>query len=450
MPPSRNLFDLVKGLSEAEKIHFRAFAKRRFKKGSASYLRLFELVDQADTYDEAKIASAVGVAVFPSLKMWLVELIAEAMQERETRMDPMARIQSMYRQCIFFHRKRLHDLTFRWMDKLQKRCLRMEDHATLRTMLQMKQEIALRGADPGFIPPEMESFYDLYPEVTDKLRNLEAYGDMENRIHQTRCTRPNEMYALACELAGDPLLADDAPQLSVRGTVKYCEVKRLVLRYTNRYFEADKYFRKIIEVLDNAPHLLEDTGLKECYERYIANIGLNHAGRGEYELAQQAIDRLREIASSPVAIFEQIHFIELHMALQQLDKEKGNRVVASIAEGLESFGPKIRLDRLILLCFHVAHFHLCFSEPSKAMKWILRIQQFTVAGIRTDLRNYAEILFLICHFDLGNYALIAPEAKKAKHYLKKRDGLSEFEDAAIDGLVLAAKARGATARLAQL
>jgi hypothetical protein len=138
------------------------------------------------------------------------------------------------------------------------------------------------------------------------------------------------------------------------------------------------------------------------------------------------------------------------MALQLLDKEKVNRIVASIAEGLERFGSKISGNRLIALCFQIAHLYLCFSEPSKALKWILKIQQFTVAGIRTDLRNYAEILFLICHFDLGNYALIAPEAKKSKYHLKKRDGLLEFEETVIDGLVLAAKARGATARLAKL
>jgi hypothetical protein len=356
----------------------------------------------------------------------------------------------MYDQCIIFHEKKLPNLMYRWMDKLQRRCLQMEDYASLRTMLRMKQEIAFRGVDPGFIPPVMEGFYDLYPEVKARLHNLEAYGDMEDRIHYARSSRPNEMYDLASELAGDPLLADDAPQLSVRGTVKYCEVKRTVLRFMNRHSETNAYSIRIVEALDKARHLLQDPSLQEYYERHTENIGLNHAENGKFDLAIQAIKRLKETSNSPSTIFERVHTIQLHTALQRLDKGEGNRVVALIAEGLESFGSEIRGDRLILLCYRIAHFHLCFSEPSKAIKWILRIQQFTMAGIRTDLRNYAEILFLICHFDLGNYALIAPEAKKARRYLEKRDGLSEFEDVVIDGLVLAAKARGATARFAKL
>ncbi|MFM2375019.1 MAG: hypothetical protein RLZZ165_116 [Bacteroidota bacterium] len=424
MPPTRNLFDLVKILSQAEKVHFRAFARRRFKKGSASYLRLFELVDQSGEYDEEKIAAAVGVADFRSLKMRLEDLIMEALQERRIKLNPMTRIRSMYDHCILAHEMKLPDLMYRWMDRMQRLCLQMEDYASLRAMMQRKQEIALQGLDPGYIPPEMRGFFDLYPEVKARLHNLEAYGDMEDRIHHARSTRPNEMYDLASALATDPLLADDAPQLSVRGTVKYCEVTRLVLRYTNRYFQADRYSRKIVEALDNAPHLLQDGGLKECYERHIEAIGLNHADRGEFELAQQAIQRLREIATSPLVVFGRVHAIELHMALQMLDRKGGAKVIEVISQGMNEFGHKIHPVRKIDYSFQIAHFHLCLSEPSKAMKWILRVQQFTAAGIRTDLRHYAEILFLICHYDLGNYELIRQEARKSRRYLEKRDGLS--------------------------
>ncbi|MFM2377133.1 MAG: hypothetical protein RLZZ165_2230 [Bacteroidota bacterium] len=450
MTPTRILFDLVKNLSQAEKLHFRAFAKRRFKNGSVSYLRLFELVDQAEEYDEEKIAAAVGVAVFPSLKMRLEELILEALQERRTRLNPMTRIRSMYEYCIIAYEMKLLDLMYRRMDKVQRRCLEMEDYATLRAMMQMKQVIALEGVDPGFIPPVMKGFYDLYPEVKARLHNLEAYGDMEDRILHARSTRPNEMYDLASKLATDPLLADDAPRLSVRGTVKYCEVKRTVLRFMNRHSETNAYSIRIVEALEQAQHLLQDSSLQEYYERHIGNIAVNHVENSEFELAKQAIQRLRKISTSPVAIFDRVHIIELALALQRLDKGEGNRVVASIAEGLKEFGTKVHGERFILLCFHIAHFYLCFSEPSKALKWILRIQQFTVAGIRTDLRHYAEILFLICHFDLGNYELIPGEARKTKLYLKKRDSLSEVEDAVVTGLVRAAKVKGTSARLAKL
>jgi tetratricopeptide (TPR) repeat protein len=446
---SRNLQDLIRSLGLAEKNYFRAFAKRRIKDGSASFLQLFDLMDRSNPCDEEKIAAKLGVADFPSMKMRLERMITDVIQERNMRLKPMSRIQSLYQQCIILHQKRLYDLMYKRMDKMQKLCLQMEDYASLRTMMQMKQAIALEGVDPGFIPPVMKGFYDLYPEVKARLRNLEAFSDMEDLIHEARCSRPNQMYDVALALSADPLLAEDAPKPSVREQFKFCELTRLVLRYTNRYFEAEKYSRKIIAAMDSAPHLLQDVVLKHHYLSQIKNIGLNHAARGEFDLARQAIKRLQELATSPVTLFERVHAIELRMALRGLDREGGAKVIQAISEGMNAMGHRMRQLQIIDYSFQIAHF-LCLSEPSKALKWILKLQQFTMAGTRVDLRHYAEILFLICHYDLGNYALIPSEARKTRRYLEKMAGLSEFEEAVISGLTLAAKAKGEAARLAKL
>ena len=49
---SDQLFNLVKGLTKAEKRNFKLFAKRTHQKSEAKFIRLFDILDQMETYDE--------------------------------------------------------------------------------------------------------------------------------------------------------------------------------------------------------------------------------------------------------------------------------------------------------------------------------------------------------------------------------------------------------------
>ena len=49
------LFNLIKGLTKAEKRNFKLYAKRTQQSSDAKFIRLFDVIDGMDEYDEAQV-----------------------------------------------------------------------------------------------------------------------------------------------------------------------------------------------------------------------------------------------------------------------------------------------------------------------------------------------------------------------------------------------------------
>jgi hypothetical protein len=450
MSPTQHLFHLVNGLNRAEKTYFREFAKRRNKTGATRFLQLFDLIDRSEVYDEDKFAAAIGVASFPSLKMRLFDLVIEALQERESYGSKPSEISSYLQQVEILHKKGLRAPMWKRIAKLEEMCSHVEDFQTWKLVLQKRQYLALEEVEPGFIPPQMEGFFDLYAGVKQKAANLEAYKDLEDLADLSRCLGAKAMYDNALGLASNPLMQPGALRLSIRAEIKYCDLLRNVYRLTDRHLEARTCSMRITELLDGNPQFKQDAHLQLLYAKQVSNIGLYQAATRDLAGAQSAIDRLAALGDYPHVIFERVHAIELQMAIQNLDLAAGRRVIAAIAEGLKRHDHKMSHARKIAYNFLAAHFLLCFDQAGDALKWVLQLRGFDRPGVHKDLQDFGEILFLLCHFDRGNFDVVKTEATKIKAYLTKCGAISAFEMAVIDGLLAAAKARGTQARLAQL
>ena len=73
------LFGLIKSLNQTEKTYFRKHAKR-FGSVSLNYMRLFELIEKQNTYDEAILKIEVGKKHFSQYKKHLYEKLKEALR----------------------------------------------------------------------------------------------------------------------------------------------------------------------------------------------------------------------------------------------------------------------------------------------------------------------------------------------------------------------------------
>lgn len=441
MHPTLHLFYLIRNLDTAEVKYFRAYAKRKVKSGTSSALALFDLIFANEFYDDEAFEKAVGVGNFPALKVYLYDMIAEAMLEREMKRKGLPEIFSLSQQAEMFQRKGLMDGMWRKMEKAMVLCERYEEFHLWRDLLKKKRTILMADAKAGFLPEELQNFDSLYSEVKLKGKNIDEYRELEDLIEIAQGKGTFEMFETATLLLANPLLDDDAPRLSVRAEIKYCIVKRAAFRWSNQQSLALKYAERIVAILDETPFLLLDNDYKIIAIHSLYFIGMYSAAFRKFDSANDCVERLKALKNLPVPIFERLHSLELQIALEQGEYDNGVTVIERISEGLEVNEYRVRGDRKISYYFQIAQFYLFFSEPEKALPWVLKMRSLENIDHKRDLQDFGEILYLVCHFDLGNFKfLIRSEIEKALGYLRKRNALTVYEEAIIKGLRKCAKA----------
>jgi tetratricopeptide (TPR) repeat protein len=451
MHPTLHLFYLIRNLDTAEVKYFRAFAKRKVKSGTSSALALFDLVFANEVYDDEAFEKAVAVGNFPALKVYLYEMIAEAMLEREMKRKGLTEIFALSQQAEMFQRKGLMDGMWRKMEKAMLLCERYEEFAVWRDLLRKKQSILMRDAGEGIIPEGMEDFDTVYPFVKERARILENYRDLEDQIEAAKRIGGVATFEAASLLKDNPLLALDAARHSVKAELRFGYIKRHVIRWTGEYTETATYSEKIIQGIETNPFVLLDTEFQHLYLGSLHHLGMFEAASKNFEKAARILDKLRSLENSiqgiSAQVFERLHSLELQLSFIQGDNERGLEIISTITDGLKLHEFQVKEERRISYYYQIAHFHLYFSQPDLALKWILKLRECNNPRTKKDLQDFGEVMYLICHFDLGNYNfIIRTEAEKALNRLSKRSALSVYEEAIIKGLRKAAKADSAKNR----
>ncbi len=450
MHPSQQLFRFVKSLDRNEVKYFRAFAKRKITEGSNA-LKLFELILAADEYNETQLSENVAVENFPALKVYLFTMLSDAIHERDLKRKGRNEIIKVRCQAEAFYRKRLWDSFWKRLDDAMALCVRYEEFRLHWEMMRWKQSILMEDATPGYIPEGMEDFDEVYPLIKERARNLEAYQEIADDLELARRTSPTAMLKAIEGLDGNPLLAPESVRLSKRAEILYRHVIRTIFWRTSRYAESMLHTNVADELLQKTPFLRLDDAFHEIYIVGIHVIGMFAAATGDLELAAVQVKRLKIEAEEVPQLFLWIELIQLRIAWYKMDIDAGLSTIGEISSAIQRLEFKVTDEKRMQSYFLVTHFLLFFSMPKQALDWVAAIRQLEKPGTKRDLYYFTEILHLVCHFDLGNFGLIADsDAAKVLRFLKRNGVLSIYEETVVKGLRKASRAATEKIRLQRL
>lgn len=120
---STELYELVKSLSSSEKRYFRIFATLHTVGDENKYMKLFELIDQCDDYNEEAILKGLnekGGVTFSKLKRYLYDLILKAMRNYNTDKNGTHQLTSAIDDMSILFNKGLYKQALKALEKAQK------------------------------------------------------------------------------------------------------------------------------------------------------------------------------------------------------------------------------------------------------------------------------------------------------------------------------------------
>jgi len=425
-----HLFGLVKSLTKAEKRNFRLYARRIQGEGDAKFLQLFDLLERQKSYDEESIREKLpgtSKSQFSNLKRHLYQHIllslrliqirkSEAIQVREW----LDYAQILYGKGLYLQAlKLLHkarDLAFAYnLDFLHSEVIEFEKriesrHITRSTtdrMNEMTREALQRSRVNANIVAlsnlklllQRRFINDGHVATPAQRREVETYFEEQlPPLDLEDCTFFEHIYWCQVQYWFAYLLLDF--QACQRWAEKWVQLYQQDARMVDP--DVDMYMRAIHHVLTIA-----------YIRRDVAK--LNHYLQEGERFRKSYYPRFNP--NSKILSFLIVHQGRFNLHFLRQDYGAALELVPRTLARIRRYGDMVDTHKIFILYYKIAWTYLCVGQVNKALDFLNRILNHPGKPLRTDIQAYAMLLFLMAHYELGNYEVRDYRSKSTDRYL---------------------------------
>lgn len=428
MAKNDELFILIKSLSRSEKRYFKLFVSGG---EHANYLRLFEVIDKQEVYDESSVRQYFSGERFVKqmhvTKNYLRNLLLASLRNFHHAISKDAELKEVLRNVELLFNKELFGLCETELKKAEALAKKYELNTGLVEVLSWKRKLK-----QAIKPNDYAAFYGFIKEqsgVLAELLNSNLYW--KHIVAESWLTFQNR--DIAKELK-------KLPQPNEAGTLE-----SKVLKYNAGYIRnlregnssrAEKELWALIAFLEGTPHRIqEDTA------PYISTIN----NLASFLVINKRDDEALELINKAKATYAQFRITtERRSVLKQilrtysleLELYRGNRqyirnytsFIKDTERYMETNRNKIPKEYLLSIWFQLANIYFTDKQYDASLKCLNSILNNKFEGIRPDLRLHARMLNLIVHFEQKNYFVLRYFVDSTRRFIRKFRLLDGYEE----------------------
>lgn len=447
------LFSLIKSLTQSEKRTFRLYATR-LKSGEEGvgeqrkFLQLFDALDKMSGYQEEllfkKLDDSIQKKHLPNLKRHLYKQILISLRlvyiqknidiEIREQID-FARIlygKGMYMQALKLleriknianehHQDILHLEVLEFQKLIEARHItrsrkvegkmeRLLEESSLRSHVSYSNSLLFN------FNIQVHGWYIQHghARTTQEIEALDAFweANIPANIEGRQATFFEKANLYQAQMWYHYIRLDMA-QCRTRAT----EWVRLFSAYKPmREKDPDLYMRSLYYLLTTLFFLKE----KKEFSKYLK----------EFEaFANKYQDRLN--ANSKTIAFVYLNLSRINEVLLNHHFEKGLSHITEIESQLEKYEQYSDIHRTLLFYYKFAYLYFACGNYNKALDYLNKIILLKHGYLREDLHHNARLLFLICHFEMGNYDLLHYHITSVQRAFAQAKDLSQVQSATL-------------------
>ena len=436
MKPSSELFDLIRTLTKSEKRFFKL--QSSLQSGDKNYVRLFDLVEKMDEYDEDIVKKTFAGEKFikhlPSEKNHLYKLILKSLRSYYSETSIASALKQDIKNIEILYNKGLFDECTKFIERAKKVAVRYEKFYYLFELISWEKTLLEESFENGqFV--NLDSLILEEQHVLDKLQNLTAYHVLYSKINYVfrsgGYSRTEENTRIINEIVEHPLIKGKNTALSERAsTICYYTQGFCNLAKGETQVALEKY-RKVKDILDSHPDLRTD--LAKRYIRTLSQIVQCLLETRQFSEADSCIHELNQLQELDGFDTPDTHArIRTEVILSNLQKYifsgRFNEGVAAMTAEMESVKANetaLHKEIVLRMYYYMAYLHFGAGQHSKALQWLNRVINDNENDLRQDLYGYARLFNIVVHYELGNSDLLEYTLKSTARYLQKR--MRDFE-----------------------
>lgn len=431
MKPSNELFDLIKSLTKSEKRFFKL--QSSLQSGDKNYVRLFDLVDKMEEYDEEVVKKTFKGEKFikhlPSEKNHLYKLILKALRSYYGETTISSTLKQEIKNIEILYNKALFDECSKFLERAKKMAMKYEKFYYLFELIHWEKTLLEEAFEDGrFV--DIDKLIEEEKDVLEKLRNLAEYHVLYSKINYVfrsgGYARTEENRRIIEEIVNHPLIKGKNTALSKRAaTICYYTQGFCNMAYGDPLTALQKFMR-VKQILDEAPLLRSD--LAKRYIRTLSNSIICLTDLKRFNEAREMITTMRSLIEEDgfnypdiqTAIFKNTGLSELGLFQSTGQFTPALKDMEVLTGQMAEYEDKLHKEHKLAFFYQFAYIYFGSAQYSKSLSWLNKVLNDNENDLRQDLYSYARLFNLILHYELGNYDLLEYTIKSTVRYLQKR------------------------------
>ena len=429
MKPTHDLFDLVHSLTKSEKRFFKL--QSSLQAGEKNYVRLFDLLEKMDHYDENYVKETFKGELFlkhlPSEKNHLFKLILKSLRSYHGESSVRSILKQALKNVDILHKKGLFEECKKELKRAKKLATSYEFFYYLFEIISWQKNLLEEDYENGEFSQSIDEIAEEEAEVLVLLQNLAQYQVIYgkvNAIFRSGGFTPSKVHEeMLREILSSKLLEDASKAKSIRSncirlySLGFCAIAE------NDIEKAAEYFLEVIQVFEENEWLREDKA-----KRYMRSLGqlltckvlLNdRAGATEIYKKLEALEEMEHFQNPDLIAFRfrVLKQIQVEMALMFDQKIQSDELFASIKQTKNVLSKEFEM----MMHYRLALYEFSCGFHQRALKHVNEIINNSDKELRQDIYGHVRVLNILIHLCLGNTDLVEYALKSTIRFYSQRE-----------------------------
>ncbi|WP_298555999.1 hypothetical protein [uncultured Algibacter sp.] len=434
-----NLFVLIKSLSKSEKRQFKLYVGRLGVNEESKFLKLFNILDKINVYDEAVILKKgiVKKQQLSNLKAHLYKQILISLRLNPSHQDIRIQIREQLDFATILYHKGLYKQSLKILDKAKTLAVNHEEKNVASEIVELEKVI-----ESQYITRSISSRAD---ELTIQAKELSLQNVLASKLSnlslqlyglflKTGYVKNDEEYQIIDKYYHDRLPKYDINKLGFREKLWLYKAKLWYSFLTVDFLACYKYATKWVDLfyenkemiglnpvffLRGNHYLLESLFYLSQYEKFKFSLSRFEAiTKEKWFPKDDNIDGLTFLF-----IYNNkfnLHFIEGSF-------NNGLQLVDEVLERLEGYKNRIDEHHIMVFYYKIASMYFGAGNNKKCIYYLEKIISNKSLQMREDLLCFSRILNLVAHYEAGLDYNLDVLIKSTYKFLIKMEDLYEVQ-----------------------
>ena len=439
---SEQLFTIIKSLTKAEKRNFRLYVQRLQSNEDVLYVRLFDLLDKMEEYEENDVLEKLGnipKSQFVNTKRHLYTQVLKSLRLIFENIESI-KVREQIDFAHILYSKGLNLQAFKLLERV-KVMMPEDGHDLLRLeIIEFQKFIEERHITRSRKKPgKVQALLNESEKQESRVSNLILLSNLKIKIHgwyiETGHVRDQKDHFQVNEYFESELRKVRITGLSVTEEI-YLQQSYMWFYYILLDFEkCHQHAEAWVNAFDQNPMLMiEDPVL---YMRGLSYQLTSLYSLRDYNRYVIALKKFEAFTISHEKYFDMtgqiISFLYLYTAkinrhFLEGSFDEGLALVPEINRSVKRYGRFIDIHRIMVFNYKTAWLYLGSGKPSQSIEYLNKILNLQAAGhLRTDIQCYARLMHLMAHFELGHYNLLEHLVEQVGRFFNKMRDLNEVQ-----------------------
>ncbi len=441
MPISQSIqvFNLIKSLTKAEKRHFSLYINRVQNSEDVLFIRLFNILEKQKEFNEQQILTDLGnisKAQFSNLKRHLYSQIIASLRVVHKEKRAHFKVREYIDYAHILYGKGLYLQSLKLLKKA--RILAQRHHLTymLLSIIEFEKTIETRhitrsGSNRALVLIDESEIIQQNANHIVRLSNLRIR--MHAKYLQNGHVKNKQEAENLKSYYYEKLNPIDLEAIGFIERIYYVQ-SRVWYNYILLDFNSCmRYAKEWVALLDSQPTIINrDIDLYFRGIHYVLTSAVHTKDHHTHSKYLKKIEAIRKEAygtfntNTQIISFLYVHVGRLDNIMLSGNFNSNNSIIPKTLHRIRKYKYKLDDHKIMVLYYKFAWIYLGDNNPSKGILYLNKIINNELNNLREDLQDYARILQLICHYELGNYDILDYLLQTYSSYFNRKMSINIF------------------------